>query len=152
MPSLLWSLTTMIASTGWSCARIAAMQRLSDSRRLKVVTAAATVMRLLPEDQVPASPCDGVLTDKSGRGFGTGKTVIEQSLAKAIPVAISSFALLPTILLAFTERQAVRTAPALEVTAQGTLLAFCEGRKHSRADAGEIDLLLCTVGYAELPR
>jgi sialidase-1 len=32
--------------------------------------------------------------------------------------------------------------PALEVTAQGTLLAFCEGRKHSRADAGEIDLLL----------
>lgn len=32
--------------------------------------------------------------------------------------------------------------PALEVTARGTLLAFCEGRKHSRADAGEIDLLL----------
>jgi sialidase-1 len=32
--------------------------------------------------------------------------------------------------------------PALEVTAKGTLLAFCEGRKHSRADAGEIDLLL----------
>ncbi|MBI3974271.1 MAG: exo-alpha-sialidase [Chloroflexi bacterium] len=32
--------------------------------------------------------------------------------------------------------------PALEVTTKGTLLAFCEGRKHSRADAGEIDLLL----------
>jgi len=32
--------------------------------------------------------------------------------------------------------------PALCVTTQGTVLAFCEGRKHSRADAGEIDLLL----------
>ena len=32
--------------------------------------------------------------------------------------------------------------PALCVSAQGTILAFCEGRKHSRADAGEIDLLL----------
>jgi sialidase-1 len=32
--------------------------------------------------------------------------------------------------------------PALTVGRGGTLLAFCEGRKHSRADAGEIDLLL----------
>jgi sialidase-1 len=32
--------------------------------------------------------------------------------------------------------------PALAVTTRDTLLAFCEGRKHSRADAGEIDLLL----------
>jgi sialidase-1 len=32
--------------------------------------------------------------------------------------------------------------PALCVTPKGTVLAFCEGRKHSRADAGEIDLLL----------
>jgi sialidase-1 len=32
--------------------------------------------------------------------------------------------------------------PALTRSASGTVLAFCEGRKHSRADAGEIDTLL----------
>ena len=32
--------------------------------------------------------------------------------------------------------------PALVVSAQGTLLAFVEGRKHGRGDAGEIDLVL----------
>lgn len=32
--------------------------------------------------------------------------------------------------------------PALAVTARGTLLAFCEGRRHHGGDAGEIDLLL----------
>ncbi|MHB0936268.1 MAG: sialidase family protein [Armatimonadota bacterium] len=32
--------------------------------------------------------------------------------------------------------------PALAVTMKGTLLAFCEGRKHGTSDAGEIDLLL----------
>ena len=32
--------------------------------------------------------------------------------------------------------------PALAVSTAGTLLAFCEGRKHSAADDGEIDLLL----------
>ncbi len=32
--------------------------------------------------------------------------------------------------------------PALAVTTQGTLLAFCEGRKNGRGDAGHIDLLL----------
>ncbi|MBI1298460.1 exo-alpha-sialidase [bacterium] len=32
--------------------------------------------------------------------------------------------------------------PALAVSTQGTVLAFCEGRKHGRGDAGEIDLLL----------
>lgn len=32
--------------------------------------------------------------------------------------------------------------PALAITRRGTLLAFCEGRKHGRGDAGEIDLLL----------
>ncbi len=32
--------------------------------------------------------------------------------------------------------------PALLTAANGTLLAFCEGRKHSRHDAGDIDLLL----------
>jgi len=32
--------------------------------------------------------------------------------------------------------------PALIVTTNGTLLAFCEGRKHSRSDTGDIDLLL----------
>ena len=32
--------------------------------------------------------------------------------------------------------------PALVVTSKGTILAFCEGRKHSRADYGEIDLVL----------
>lgn len=31
--------------------------------------------------------------------------------------------------------------PALAVTAQGTVLAFAEGRKHSRGDTGKIDLL-----------
>ncbi len=32
--------------------------------------------------------------------------------------------------------------PALIVTRNQTLLAFCEGRKHSRSDTGDIDLLL----------
>lgn len=32
--------------------------------------------------------------------------------------------------------------PALCVTAKGTLLAFCEGRKHSARDSGDIDLVL----------
>jgi sialidase-1 len=32
--------------------------------------------------------------------------------------------------------------PALIVTKKGTLLAFCEGRKNGRGDAGKIDLLL----------
>jgi sialidase-1 len=32
--------------------------------------------------------------------------------------------------------------PALAVTTQGTVLAFAEGRKHGRGDAGEIDLVL----------
>jgi len=32
--------------------------------------------------------------------------------------------------------------PALAVTTKGTLLAFCEGRKHGAGDAGEIDMLL----------
>ncbi|NLC16158.1 MAG: exo-alpha-sialidase [Firmicutes bacterium] len=32
--------------------------------------------------------------------------------------------------------------PALAVTGQGTVLAFCEGRKHSPADTGDIDILL----------
>src|SRR5689334_15193278 len=32
--------------------------------------------------------------------------------------------------------------PALVVTTNGTLLAFCEGRKNSRSDTGKIDLLL----------
>ena len=32
--------------------------------------------------------------------------------------------------------------PALAVTVRGTLLAFAEGRKHGRGDAGEIDLIL----------
>src|SRR5664279_1101406 len=30
--------------------------------------------------------------------------------------------------------------PALVVTTNGTALAFCEGRKHSRSDTGDIDL------------
>ena len=32
--------------------------------------------------------------------------------------------------------------PALIVTEKGTLLAFCEGRKESRSDSGDIDMLL----------
>ena len=32
--------------------------------------------------------------------------------------------------------------PALIVSTQGTLLAFCEGRKHAQADNGNIDLLM----------
>ncbi len=32
--------------------------------------------------------------------------------------------------------------PALAVTRNGTILAFCEGRKNSRADTGDIDLLV----------
>jgi sialidase-1 len=32
--------------------------------------------------------------------------------------------------------------PALAVTTKGTMLAFCEGRRNSRSDTGDIDLLL----------
>jgi sialidase-1 len=32
--------------------------------------------------------------------------------------------------------------PALAVTTRGTVLAFCEGRKNTRSDAGDIDLLV----------
>ena len=32
--------------------------------------------------------------------------------------------------------------PALSVTNQGTLLAFCEGRRNGRGDTGDIDLVL----------
>ncbi|HPC18408.1 MAG TPA: sialidase family protein [Candidatus Hydrogenedentes bacterium] len=32
--------------------------------------------------------------------------------------------------------------PALAVTTKGTVLAFCEGRKHSKSDTGDIDLLV----------
>jgi hypothetical protein len=32
--------------------------------------------------------------------------------------------------------------PALAVTSRGTVLAFCEGRKHGRSDTGDIDLLV----------
>jgi sialidase-1 len=32
--------------------------------------------------------------------------------------------------------------PAVVVTLKGTLLAFCEGRKHSRSDTGDIDVVL----------
>lgn len=32
--------------------------------------------------------------------------------------------------------------PALAVTPKGTVLAFCEGRKYSRSDTGDIDLLI----------
>ncbi len=32
--------------------------------------------------------------------------------------------------------------PSLVVTTKGTLLAFCEGRKHGRGDTGDIDLLV----------
>jgi hypothetical protein len=42
--------------------------------------------------------------------------------------------------------------PALSVTTTGTLLAFCEGRKHSRADAGEIDTLLVRAADAGVLR
>ena len=32
--------------------------------------------------------------------------------------------------------------PALVVSQKGTVLAFCEGRKYGRSDAGKIDLVL----------
>jgi sialidase-1 len=32
--------------------------------------------------------------------------------------------------------------PSLLVTAAGTILAFCEGRRHSRSDSGDIDIVL----------
>ncbi len=38
--------------------------------------------------------------------------------------------------------------PALAVTTVGTVLAFCEGRRHGSGDAGEIDLLLRRSGDA----
>ena len=32
--------------------------------------------------------------------------------------------------------------PALTVTGKGTVLAFCEGRKHGRSDTGDIAMLV----------
>ena len=36
--------------------------------------------------------------------------------------------------------------PAVVTTKKGTVLAFCEGRKHSRSDSGDIDLILKRSG------
>ena len=40
--------------------------------------------------------------------------------------------------------------PALATTGKGTVLAFCEGRKHSGSDAGKIDLLLTCAAIRSL--
>ena len=36
--------------------------------------------------------------------------------------------------------------PAMVITAKGSVLAFCEGRKEGRGDSGNIDILL-TLAY-----
>lgn len=41
--------------------------------------------------------------------------------------------------------------PALTVTAGGSVLAFCEGRRNSRSDSGQIDLLLPAAPTAAAP-
>lgn len=63
--------------------------------------------------------------------------VVERAAAQA-PPAIERF----TVWRAGVDGYHTYRIPALLVTARGTLLAFCEGRKTSSADHGDVDLLV----------
>lgn len=83
--------------------------------------------------QTIAMRCSRVV--RHGIRFGT------LLLAGALPAAAAS----PTEQVVFVSgRDGYHTCriPSLIVTKKGTLLAFCEGRKRGRGDAGDIDLLL----------
>jgi Neuraminidase (sialidase) len=65
-------------------------------------------------------------------------------LAFLLVVAVGSYAQTDTLSLfvAGTNGYKSYRIPALVTTPKGTLLAFCEGRKHGAGDAGDIDILL----------
>lgn len=59
-----------------------------------------------------------------------GTPAVEQSFSKA------------RVFSAGEEQTHTYRIPALTVTREGTILAFCEGRRQSRSDTGDIDLVL----------
>ena len=62
--------------------------------------------------------------------------------AAGLPLAAAEAPLHKEVFVSGTEGYHTFRIPALLVTKKGTLLAFCEGRKTSRADHGDIDLVL----------
>lgn len=63
-------------------------------------------------------------------------------LAWALPLSAADGLELVDVFTAGTEGYHTYRIPALAVTRSGTLLAFCEGRKTSREDLGDNDLML----------
>ncbi len=60
----------------------------------------------------------------------------------ALPADLAPKPQIADLFIAGTEGYHTYRIPALLATQKGTLLAFCEGRKASRSDSGDIDLLV----------
>ena len=67
----------------------------------------------------------------------SGRLLAAQNLASPLPQPVGK-----PLFVSGQEGYHTYRIPALVVTTQGTVLAFCEGRKHSGGDAGDIDLLV----------
>jgi sialidase-1 len=68
--------------------------------------------------------------------------VLFSGLLTTANLSAASVPSITDVFISGTESYHTYRIPALVVTTNGTLLAFCEGRKKSRSDTGKIDLLL----------